>query len=388
MQWLTYPIQRLLNAAQSTGDSRLLQLASASFLCTLVTAMLAVFMQALVPIVVVFLVLCAYISLVALALQSRRHQALAALCASISDDHALPNLYGVDPDGLGSGRQPMLDDLQRHWRHRQELQHRLDEIAHASRELRASASRVARNAEQQNETAGTAAAATEQMTQSIREVADLAEHSRAACAETGSQLTHGIRQLTNLVQSITEMAHTTQSTHDRILELNQHFSSINQASDTIESIAEQTNLLALNAAIEAARAGEQGRGFSVVADEVRHLAARSQTSAAEISRNITTVDQQIRATTDQVNRLTAQAEQSAQTSNTVMTLLRTVEDTTRDLQQQIEQVAVSTEQQSQAVDAIAALSEQARRGNEDNLHAAARTQEIAGHLTTLTEEAS
>ncbi|MBV0932725.1 methyl-accepting chemotaxis protein [Marinobacterium weihaiense] len=77
-----------------------------------------------------------------------------------------------------------------------------------------------------------------------------------------------------------------QTSAQRVEALNQRTGEIDEMVGLITDITAQTNLLALNAAIEAARAGEHGRGFSVVADEVRALASRTQAAAREIGERV------------------------------------------------------------------------------------------------------
>ena len=259
------------------------------------------------------------------------------------------------------------------------------------------ASEVARSTNEavniQRERTAQIATAINQMAYSIQEVVKLSTNSAESANEAKTTADNGLQLIDKTVSANNHLAETIERAMSDMNDLAQSSDSIGAVVEVIRKISEQTNLLALNAAIEAARAGEQGRGFSVVADEVRSLAQRTQESTNEIQTMIEALQTGTQAAVSSMSSSSQEARNSVQLSADTRDALTQILAMISSINDMNNQVAVAVEEQSsvcedinQNITGIAQASETSAQCAQQAAQSSERMAELANELALIAQE--
>jgi methyl-accepting chemotaxis protein len=213
--------------------------------------------------------------------------------------------------------------------------------------------KITQSSQVQNEAAASTAAAVEQMTVSISEVAATAADVHKLSEQSLQQTKIGNQSAEVMILEIASIEKAVNQIAASVGEFVQSARTIATMTQQVKDIADQTNLLALNAAIEAARAGEQGRGFAVVADEVRKLAEKSAQSAREIDKVTSTLDVQSGNVEKAIEHGLQSLKSTQQQIKTVSSMLIQAGASVTDVSSGVSNIAASVDEQSKGSHEIA-----------------------------------
>ena len=247
------------------------------------------------------------------------------------------------------------------------LQSMMKDISQASGHITETINQLNTQSEQNNQALISHASETEQVVSAITEMSATSETVAQGATETShnTQKANDEAMISKEIvaeasNSVVALVDEVDSAATSINTMNENTQQIINVLSVIGEIADQTNLLALNAAIEAARAGEQGRGFAVVADEVRSLAARTQTSTAEINTILNTLRTDASSAVAAMDVTKASCERTAENTAKVTDSLDSMTNFIVEINDLSSQIATASEEQS-------AVSEEVSR-NMNNIH--------------------
>ncbi|MFN1600386.1 methyl-accepting chemotaxis protein [Vibrio harveyi] len=230
------------------------------------------------------------------------------------------------------------------------------------------------------------ATAAEEMTQTAALVVQNAEVAVKVAGEASESAENGQKVILASEAQMQKLLLTMMNAVPVVEELAKNNASITEILSVIEGISEQTNLLALNAAIEAARAGEQGRGFAVVADEVRSLASRTQSSVGEIRDVIANVQKGTQAVVESITEGNQSAQSSSQQVNMAVEELQKVFESIAAISDMNNQIVKAAEEQQSVSNEVNQSVANIRDLSREILNQAQTSENTGIEMTSLSDQ--
>lgn len=234
------------------------------------------------------------------------------------------------------------------------------DISRVAGQVGDSAERVSTGAQALSQGTNEQAASVYGLMENVTSISAQIQNSSVRCASASQQVSLATGYA---AEADTKMEQLTMATRN----IDQSSTQIESIIKTIEDIAFQTNILALNAAVEAARAGSTGKGFSVVADEVRNLAAKS----AEAAQN----------TNELISHSIESAKTGTESTDMAVSAMQDIYNCIQSIKTLMDEIAAASVQQSEMISLVESGIKEISAVVQDNSDAAERSAAISKELS-------
>jgi len=234
----------------------------------------------------------------------------------------------------------------------QQIQDSSIEVASTADEVTQIATDVASGSSEQAASVVEITAAMEELARTAFQIAENATRQAGLAARAEASGDAGAVAVDEAVSGVEEVQKRITAISQRADALGTRSKEIYRVLELINEIAQETHILSLNAAIEAVAAGADGRRFSVVAEEVRHLAHRSQESVDSVRGLLDEFSSSIRATIVATEEGMKEAGRVLERSRAASAAIAELRLASGDTSRVSQQISLATQQQNAASDEV------------------------------------
>jgi methyl-accepting chemotaxis protein len=234
----------------------------------------------------------------------------------------------------------------------QQIQASSVEVASAANSVNEIASELASGSSQQAASVVEITAAMEELARTASQIADNAATQAELAQKAEESGNIGKAAVEEAVHGVEEVRKRISGIASRADSLGVRSKEIYRVLDLITEIAQETHILSLNAAIEAAAAGDHSRRFSVVAEEVRRLAQRSQESVDSVRNLLDQFASSIAATVVATDEGSKEASRVLERARAAASAIEDLRDASSDTARVAREISLATQQQNAASDEV------------------------------------